>query len=258
MYADVRLRIPTTPINDRPHRRRTTEFNFTGHVQTFNYSLPSTATSLYLLCCGGDGGNAVNGYKAARGGCASGTLELNPGIAAGKGKGKGNVDVFTLVVAVGGVGGNTDFGHAAAGGWNGGGSASNMAGGSGGGGGTDVRLLSTHALTSEKGGDSSARNTGLSSRIIVGGGGGGSPGNGLSGGAGGGVDGQRACPSQYVTVASQARGGNQTHGGHPGGAVGQGGECGSASFCAGGGGGWQGGGSGALGTLRPQLAASTA
>eukprot|EP00729_Bicosta_minor_P014608 gene14608-13161_t len=114
MHATFALLVCAHAVGFGPPRRITTSFNYTGNVQ--EYVPAKGVVAVEILVCGADGGPANNGYKAAKGGCAAGSLPVAPWM--------------TFSVVVGGAGGvSTNAGGT--GGYNGGGAASPVAGGSG-------------------------------------------------------------------------------------------------------------------------------
>jgi hypothetical protein len=221
---------------------QTTNFSFTGAEQS--YTVPAGVTSLYVTATGARGGGATSGYgTGGRGAVVSGAISVAPG--------------QTLYVEVGGIGGKPQ------GGFNGGGAAGlrNGLSGWGGGGASDVRTVG------------SASSGTLNTRLIVAGGGGGS-GYPAVGGGNAGEPGTGCCmPGPSLVPAVGGGAGTQTAGGAGGctlggsgcgvngctdvvgcgtdGALGVGGDGGSAGDAAatrggtGGGGGLYGGGGGA-------------
>ncbi len=216
-------------------------FNYTGGSQ--NFTVPTCATTVYLVAYAASGGELNASNPGGLGGGSGATIPATPG--------------ESLAIFVGGTGGIGSLYSAGAGGFNGGGAGpppmgSDFAGGNGGGGATDVR----------QGGSA------LANRVLVAGGGGGSgystPFQTAYGGYGGGLAGQSGgdgyCGGSFFK-GKGGGGGTQSAGGTGGagtngGSLGVGGAgvgyCGSPSGdtrygSGGGGGGYYGGGGGNAG-----------
>ncbi|MEL7376989.1 MAG: glycine rich domain-containing protein [Bacteroidota bacterium] len=202
------------------HAQVVMTFEYSGSPQ--NWVVPPGVFSVDLEVYGASGGSASTVTMGGPGGFAQGTLDVTPGT--------------LLYLYVGGEGQVNTGEPINGGGWNGGGDAlgSNSFIRGGGGGASDVRV----------GGSS------LHDRVIVAAGGGGTGGDGLPGGAGGGLNGGPG----YHNPTIGGGGGSINQGGLPsinsdgqGGSFGQGGYATNSVLLAGGGAGWYGGGSGGAG-----------
>ena len=210
---------------DQGPARITTAYGFTGKPQT--YTVPSDVCRVRIEAIGAAGGEQGSAGTPGAGAWAISTLEVRPG--------------ETLLVYVGGQGGEAVGSLPGAGGWNGGGTGGRgRKAGAGGGGATDVRKTGA----------------GLVDRVVVAGGGAGSAGGGIRGPVGmvggdagdlAGEDGIAALDS--VNPATGGGGGGQAAGGDPGrnapglpapataGLLGVGGNGAAGGYSGGGGGG---------------------